>query len=124
MHYQRWSKWGDPLAPNPHERAKRHEEAATYLLAVLDGVPTECTTWPYVKTRDGYGRIRWEGRRIGVHQLVCEWYHGECPPGLQCCHSCGNGARGCFTPSHLRWDTPAANARDLIRHRSERRGQY
>lgn len=84
-------------------------EPMRYLLAMLTTMPTECpTAWPYARDTSGYPKIR--NRR--VHQIVCEWYHGPCPPGLECCHSCGMGKLGCFVPGHLRWDTRALNDAD------------
>jgi len=87
-----------------------------HLLAVLTTMPTECTAWRPVQS-DGYGYVNDSGRQIGVHALVCEWYHGPRPPGMQVRHLCGH--RACFTPSHLCWGTAAENAIDRIRHARE-----
>jgi hypothetical protein len=88
-------------------------------MAVLTTMPTECTTWPFSTTRAagglGYPTITINGRSRPVHQLVCEWYHGPRPKGLEVCHSCSNGLHGCFAPAHLRWDTRAANTLDRKR---------
>ena len=121
-HYRRWKTHGDPLLG-----AKR--DPLGYLYAVLTTMPTECTTWtPFSHDRHGYAQLHVPGTgkhggATRVAMLVCEWYHGRRPPGLEVCHSCGNGARGCFTPAHLRWDTHAANMSDLGRHYHQRKEQ-
>jgi hypothetical protein len=102
------------------KRRAARGEAMGYLLAVLTTLPTECTTWPFA-TNMGRAVIGVDGRPVFVHSIVCSWYHGPCPPGLECCHSCGHGYQGCFNPRHLRWDTRQANADDRVRHRIERR---
>jgi len=88
-------------------------EPLAYLLAVLTTMPAECTEWPYARNW-GYA---WIAETQSVSVLVCTWYHGERPAGLVCCHSCGRGTSGCFTPSHLRWDTKSADAYDRSRHK-------
>jgi hypothetical protein len=49
-----------------------------------------------------------------VHRLVCEAYHGPCPPGLQCRHLDGNQANN--APSNLAWSDKATNEADKVRH--------
>lgn len=115
-HYRRWYKHGDPLTALGTSRG----EPLAWLLAQLTAMPTECTEWKYSPDRHGYGQLRLDNKLWRVDVLVCTWYHGPRPPRLEVCHSCGNGARGCFTPAHLRWDTHAANQRDLSRHYRER----
>lgn len=97
-------------------------EPMAYLLAHLTAMPTDCTTWPYsrsqsIKPGQGYGLVVADGKKWYVHVLVCTWYHGPQPEGLQVRHLCGNGGRGCFTPSHLRWGTAKENAADRAKHR-------
>ncbi|WP_316228337.1 MULTISPECIES: HNH endonuclease [unclassified Bradyrhizobium] len=68
-----------------------------------------------------------EGRTFDryVHRLVCEAYHGPCPPGLQCRH--GDGKRNNNIPSNVSWATKAVNEADKIAHGTlnagERNGQ-
>lgn len=49
-----------------------------------------------------------------VHRLVLEAFVGPCPPGMLCCHNDGDSANNRL--GNLRWDTPAANAADTLRH--------
>lgn len=49
-----------------------------------------------------------------VHLLVLEAFVGPCPPGLEGCHTNGDGLDNKLT--NLRWDTHAANMQDRLRH--------
>lgn len=93
-------------------------DSMEWLLAQLTAMPTGCTTWPFDSNK-GYGRV--QVRRVPrtarlVHQVVCEWYHGPRPEGMQVRHLCGHGHLGCFTPAHLRWGTAAENSADKVTH--------
>lgn len=49
-----------------------------------------------------------------VHRLVLLAFVGPCPAGMQGCHNDGDPKNNHI--SNLRWDTPAANTADQIRH--------
>jgi len=51
---------------------------------------------------------------IRVHLLVLDVFVGERPPGAEACHNNGNPSDN--RVENLRWDSPAGNARDTIRH--------
>lgn len=53
-----------------------------------------------------------------IHQLVLEAFVGPRPEGMVCCHN--NGIGGDNRLANLRWDTPASNTADRVRHRLER----
>lgn len=55
------------------------------------------------------------------HLLVLEAFVGPRPPGLEACHNDGNAFNN--HPSNLRWDTPAANKADMVRHGTRLRGE-
>lgn len=67
---------------------------------------------------DGYRRVNLsrDGKtyKRRVHRLVCEAFHGPCPPNMECCH--GDGVRLNNRASNLRWATRADNVRDAIGH--------
>ena len=67
-------------------------------------------------------RILGERKKRGqlIHQLVLEAFVCPKPAGLVCCH--GDGDRTNNAVGNLRWDTPAANAQDSIRHGTTARG--
>ncbi len=69
-----------------------------------------CLEWPGRVNRDGYARVRLEGKSIGVHRLIFQWVNGEIPSDWDVHHKCFN--RRCANPEHLkavyflhhRWD--------------------
>lgn len=68
---------------------------------------------PYVATathKSGYKRV------AGLHRswIVCEAWHGPCPPGMEVCH--GNGVPHDDRPSNLRWGTKTENGQDKADH--------
>lgn len=65
---------------------------------------------------NGYGRIRWRGRRWRVHRLAFHLLKGRLRRGKEILHRCDT--RACWNPDHLQQGTTAANARD--RHRKGR----
>jgi hypothetical protein len=74
---------------------------------------------------DGYLAVNLfrDGRahRRKVHLLVLEAFIGPRPDGMQGCHE--NGVVADCRLSNLRWDTPAANQRDRLRHGTHCRGE-
>jgi hypothetical protein len=119
-HYQRWQKYGDPLAgrtPGGEPQRYLREVVLAY-----DG--DECLVWPYTRGGKGYGRIWRDGRMPLVHRLVCTEIHGDPPtPDHQAAHSCGRGHLGCVTKRHLSWKTRAENQADRLLHGSHSRGE-
>jgi hypothetical protein len=56
-----------------------------------------------------------------VHRLVLQTFIGPCPLGMEGCHNDGN-----FRNNHLgnlRWDTPANNHADKLKHGTSNRGE-
>lgn len=56
-----------------------------------------------------------------VHRMVCEAFHGPCPPGMECRHDDGNSANN--LPGNLLWGTRLENMRDKERHGTENIGE-
>lgn len=56
------------------------------------------------------------GRRICTtrHRIVCETFHGPCPPGKEAAHR--NGVPADCAASNLLWKTKQANAADRLLH--------
>lgn len=80
---------------------------------------------PY-RDRYGYLAIKLTGDhnyRISktVHRLVCEAWHGPCPPGLQAAHLDGDQLHN--VPSNLAWVTNTENQRHKILHGTSLRGE-
>ena len=53
-------------------------------------------------------------QRVLIHQIVATTWIGPRPAGLQVCH--GDGDKTNNAASNLRYDTPAANHADAVRH--------
>lgn len=78
------------------------------------GGPDACWPWQGY-TEKGYGRLSWDGRMVGAHEMAVTFATGEARhPDLDTCHGCGNPI--CCNPSHLRFDTRASNVADMLRH--------
>lgn len=84
----------------------------------------ECLTWPFSRKPDGRGSLGYCGKVHAAHVLMCEMAHGPCPPGLECCHSCGNGHLGCVNQKHLSWGTRSENQKDRRKHGTHVTSRY
>jgi hypothetical protein len=77
----------------------------------------ECLVFPFLRHKDGRGRLRIDGKDIFVHVYVCRRVHGEKQsPEHEVRHLCGNGHHGCMAPAHLAWGTRKQNAEDRLIH--------
>lgn len=95
-------------------RSRVFRKHVEYLLGLIAAPTDACVTWPFYRTKDGYGKTtRW----IGAHRLACYLAHGE-PPAekLVAAHNCGKGHLGCVNPNHLRWATQTENMADKWLH--------
>ncbi len=119
-HWKRWRAYGDPLGGGTSRG-----ECLRYLRDVLiayDG--DECRCWPFARSADGYGRVRYDGNVWLVHRLICQEVNGNPPtPKHEAAHSCGNGDQGCCTKWHLSWKTSKENHADKIIHDTHTRGE-
>lgn len=70
---------------------------------------TPCWLWTGGLRPNGYGRVSWDNKGVGVHRLVYEYFKGPIPEGLQTDHLCR--IRHCVNPDHLEAVTPQTNVR-------------
>lgn len=120
-HYQRFMKFGDA---EYHAQTSPGEPGEYLNSVVLGHSSDECLIWPFCRTGDGYGSIRFEGSPKLVTRLVCEKVHGRPPTDEhEAAHSCGNGHLGCCSPRHLRWATRIENQADRLSHGTSPRGE-
>ena len=111
-HYARFKRHGDPLAG---ATGKGYAREFLNKASVVES--DECLIYPFYRDKNGYGKIRVNGKSVGAHVYVCEKRHGPKPSdNHESCHSCGNGHVGCVNGSHLRWGTRKANIKDAINH--------
>lgn len=87
------------------------------------GPPTErgCVEWQAGRDRDGYGRTRYEKRRMGAHQVAWVLAFGPIPQGLWVLHDCDNPP--CCNPSHLHLGTHAENIAEKVARGRQARGE-
>lgn len=117
-HYERWRKYGDP-----RRGMVFRGEAIEWIKNHSVGTSEECLGWPYSRNKFGYGIVRYQGKTMLAHRVMCLIAHGKPEnPKMDSAHYCGNGAKGCVNPRHLRWDTRAGNCADKLKHGTDNRG--
>lgn len=118
-HYSRLLRYGDV------EVTKRvaNGDPLGWLLDYCGHNGNDCLTFPYPRNPSGYGRVTYNGERMGAHRAMCFLVRGN-PPSQkhEAAHSCGNGHLGCVNPNHLRWATRSENLADRVEHYGGNRG--
>lgn len=71
-----------------------------------------CWLWQGVQNGKGYGYIRHNNLKRGVHRVSYEIYIGPIPEGMHIDHLCR--VRHCCNPEHLEAVTVAENNRRMI----------
>ena len=61
---------------------------------------------------DGYYQVCIKDKRYLVHRIVCEHYHGLCPPGYNCNHK--DGDKGNNSPDNLEWVPFGRNSKHAV----------
>jgi len=118
-HYKKKLKYGDPC--HVHVRLS---EAMTWVENAISYAGDDCLIWPFARSGQKYGCMRFRGSTRLAHRVICELAHGSPPsPSSQAAHSCGKGHEGCVNPKHLRWDSRAGNFADKIKHGTDSRGE-
>jgi len=78
--------------------------------------PNGCLDWPGGTSRNGYGVIYFDGKRVSTHRLAWELVNGPIPEGMVICHKCDNPP--CCNPEHMFLGTQSDNLADMAaKHR-------
>lgn len=73
----------------------------------------DCLIWFGDKDSNGYGRIRYNGKKVyAAHRLVYELANGSIPDGQVVRHKCDNMA--CINIQHLELGTQKQNVHDML----------
>jgi len=117
-HYKRIRKHGHARLDRPiGPRCPNGAPWAFLLGASLNPDPAECAIWPFPFSPGTYPHVMRDGKFIIASRAILHLRVGPPPtPKHEGAHSCGNGARGCVNPHHLRWATSAENESDKTRH--------
>lgn len=70
-----------------------------------------CWEWTGRRDRQGYGRLRMNGKECLAHRVAWELTRGPIPEGMKVCHSCDNPP--CIRPDHLWLGTQRDNVLDM-----------
>ena len=65
--------------------------------------------------------VKGKNRKRYVHAMVCEAFHGPCPPGKECRHGDSQPANN--VPGNLSWGTRLENQHDRIANGTHNRGE-
>ena len=86
------------------------------------GGPSACWPWKASVDKNGYGYIRWDGRRAQkAHRVAWMISTGKSVPRGQCVlHTCDSP--GCCNPKHLWLGTNKDNAQDKVVKGRQARG--
>lgn len=76
--------------------------------------PNDCWKWTASVTKDGYGRLHFNGRNDMAHRVSFFIHKGRWPKNLVL-HKCDNPP--CCNPKHLYDGTQKDNARDMVRRK-------
>lgn len=86
------------------------------ILTILQRAPlnleTGCWEWTGTQDKDGYGKVKYNGKYWSVHRLMYSFICGNIPDVMFVCHKCDRPC--CVNPNHLFLGTPKDNYDDMV----------
>lgn len=73
----------------------------------------ECWLWAASGTSDGYGQLKFQGKKMYAHHISVRLSGREIPVGMVVCHKCD--VPKCVRPDHLFIGTMKENQQDASR---------
>jgi hypothetical protein len=111
LHWGRWRRNGDPLAP-VKRKAADGEPLAWLVALVAETVREGCRDWPFGVDHSCDDRAMLGRRKAGHIALELDGRPRPPAPGNNMLHSCDRPI--CVAPWHLRWGTIAENRADCV----------
>ncbi len=80
----------------------------------------QCWLWCGGILKNGYGKLKFNGKSLSVHRVSYELFKGKIPEGLCICHNCpGGDNKACVNPDHLWIGSAKQNSSD-----AKEKGRY
>jgi hypothetical protein len=77
--------------------------------------PNACWPWLAAEDRNGYGAVRWGGKKVNTHRVALELKLGRpIADGMLACHTRNCTTRLCCNPTHLYEGTRSQNVQDAL----------
>src|SRR5699024_10633058 len=119
LHYNRWSKWGDPLIVKQVQYASPEESFEARTMPVTE---TGCLLWTGGTSADGYGSMWVGGKDVYAHRYAWERVNGHNHVALRMQHLCLTPA--CCYNDQLRLPTRPETSRNMAGLPTEQTSEY
>lgn len=112
-HYLKNYRYGTPTPEGIYRGMRQKSDTDRFHEKYIPEVNTGCWLWCAGTFRDGYGKIRINGKFLKAHRYSYEIHYGEFDKTKNICHKCD--VKPCVNPQHLFMGTPLDNTRDKIK---------
>lgn len=91
------------------------------ILGNINRLESGCWIWTRSKSKDGYGKVWYNGKLVSTHRLIYQLFNKEIPKGMYVLHKCDNSQ--CVNPDHLFLGTHTDNMRDMVNKKRAATGE-